>query len=78
MLQLQSSAGHADLKVGSWDTEKIKRGWYKYHCSTTLQRRFSELMSGYQTRDEFIASKGDPPATNLCLLHNLYPIIDPN
>jgi hypothetical protein len=22
---LQRSAGHADLKVGSWDTEKIKR-----------------------------------------------------
>ena len=35
---------------------------------------FFELMSGSQTRDEFIASKGDPPATNLCLLHNLYPM----
>ena len=58
-------------QLGHW---KDQKRLVEYHCSTTLQRRFSELMSGYQTRDEFIASKGDPPATNLCLLHNLYPM----
>jgi len=76
MLQSQSSAGHADLKVGSWEpwtpkkSKEVGRISLLYYSAAT----FFELMSGSQTRDEFIASKGDPPATNLCLLHNLYPM----